>query len=240
MSLVKRLPANVGGRDFIVGDVHGCTEALHALLCQVEFDTTVDRLFSVGDLIDRGPDSGGALTLLDCAWFHSVRGNHEEMLLTVVNEPTARHWDWWVQNGGAWARGADATELRLLADRFDELPLAIVVGEGAERFNVMHAEFFGGDADLDAEDFEPHIAMRMLWGRDIINRKAAPRAGTNLSTTYVGHTPVQSPVLMHSHHYIDTGAGHAIEDARLTLIQHGMGTAGSLRTWRAPASSLKW
>ncbi|WP_042298979.1 metallophosphoesterase [Paraburkholderia kururiensis] len=237
MPQVERLPANVAGRDFIVGDIHGCTEALHELLCRVAFDTRFDRLFSVGDLIDRGPDSGGALTLLDCPWFHAVRGNHEEMLRTVVSDPSARHWEWWVANGGAWARGCDMTELRQVSDRLGELPLAIVVGDGAERFNLMHAEFFGTDAELDEGDFEPYVAMRMLWGRDLVSGKSVPpREG--LSLTYVGHTPVRSPFCAFSRHYIDTGAGHATRDARLTLIQHGVGEAASVRTWTESAPAL--
>lgn len=55
---------NTQGRDFIVGDMHGCRAMIDTLLAHVGFDGSRDRLFSVGDLVDRGPDSEGCLDLL--------------------------------------------------------------------------------------------------------------------------------------------------------------------------------
>lgn len=80
-ALHQRFPTNPSGRDFVVGDLHGCLDLLQAQLERVGFDTGCGRLFSVGDLVDRGPDSMGCLRLLREPWFHAVRGNHEDMLL---------------------------------------------------------------------------------------------------------------------------------------------------------------
>ena len=80
----QHLPANTVGRDFIVGDLHGCLDLLHAELARLQFEPAKDRLFSVGDLADRGPDSMGCLRLLREPWFHAVRGNHEDMLIAYV------------------------------------------------------------------------------------------------------------------------------------------------------------
>jgi serine/threonine protein phosphatase 1 len=41
------------GRDFVLGDLHGTTDLLRLLMEHVAFDPKKDRLFSVGDLIDR-------------------------------------------------------------------------------------------------------------------------------------------------------------------------------------------
>jgi len=65
-------PANKLGRDLVVGDVHGCVDALRYLLNEIGFDGARDRLFSVGDLVDRGSDSLAALDLLDQPWFYPV------------------------------------------------------------------------------------------------------------------------------------------------------------------------
>jgi serine/threonine protein phosphatase 1 len=54
--LIKKLPANTQGTDYVVGDLHGCFKLLERLLADVQFDKANDRLFSVGDLADRGPD----------------------------------------------------------------------------------------------------------------------------------------------------------------------------------------
>ncbi|MGC9207998.1 MULTISPECIES: metallophosphoesterase [Acidithiobacillus] len=78
-------PANLQGRDFIVGDLHGHPDVLYRLMDQVGFDVDTDRLFSVGDLVDRGPNSAAALDLLDAPWFYPVLGNHDAMLLATLN-----------------------------------------------------------------------------------------------------------------------------------------------------------
>lgn len=73
---------NEKGRDFIVGDIHGVYDQLFKLLASVNFDKNIDRLFSVGDLIDRGPKSLEVLALNNEDWFFAILGNHETMLLT--------------------------------------------------------------------------------------------------------------------------------------------------------------
>ena len=61
---VERNPAD-GGTDWVVGDVHGCFETLRQALAAIDFEQGRDRLFSVGDLIDRGPNSIEALEWLE-------------------------------------------------------------------------------------------------------------------------------------------------------------------------------
>ncbi len=46
---------------YAVGDIQGCLEPLQRLLEQVAFDPQHDQLISVGDLINRGPESLGTL-----------------------------------------------------------------------------------------------------------------------------------------------------------------------------------
>lgn len=79
--LVRVLPSNQIGRDFVVGDLHGCFDLLDRLLDHVRFDPACDRLFSVGDLIDRGPDSLRSLGFLGAPWFYAMKGTREHMLL---------------------------------------------------------------------------------------------------------------------------------------------------------------
>lgn len=177
---VRALPGNTRGRDFILGDLHGCTPLLEALLEHVSFDTACDRLFSVGDLVDRGPDTWGALQLLHQPWFHAVQGNHEHMLVDAFSDyrqsgKLASFSDiedsplWY--NGGTWVAGhylpeqhAMQTGFNEMLDRVAALPLILVVGSGKDRFNVFHAELLKPvkfwqwrsspevwlDADLDA------------------------------------------------------------------------------------------
>jgi hypothetical protein len=69
------------GRTVIVGDVHGCSGELEALLEHVGFVTGTDDLVLVGDLVARGPDPPGVLALMQRLGARSVRGNHESKLL---------------------------------------------------------------------------------------------------------------------------------------------------------------
>jgi serine/threonine protein phosphatase 1 len=213
---VQHHATNLAGRDFVVGDLHGCVEALRFLLREVDFDIARDRLFSVGDLVDRGDreQCEQALALLDKPWFYAVLGNHEDALCAVAegHMPRTR----WYGIGGGWAQSVPDAELVHYAQRLRELPLARVVGEGAQRFNVIHAEFFGDDADLDSGQFDPDVRERLLWGRDLVlgSGNPPPRA---LSLTFCGHTPVREVRQIGSQVFIDTGA--FITEGRLTMVE---------------------
>jgi bis(5'-nucleosyl)-tetraphosphatase (symmetrical) len=64
-------------RRIFVGDVQGCREELELLLEEVKFDPARDRLYSVGDAVNRGPDSAGCVRLLKKLGATMVLGNHE-------------------------------------------------------------------------------------------------------------------------------------------------------------------
>jgi hypothetical protein len=67
-------------RTVIVGDLHGCRRELGDLLSYIGFSRG-DRLYSVGDVVVRGPDPHGTVSLLRQKDARAVRGNHEDRLL---------------------------------------------------------------------------------------------------------------------------------------------------------------
>src|SRR5690606_22202975 len=123
MTHIKRFPLNTAGRDFAVGDIHGHFSKLAEALRSVGFDPERDRLFSVGDMVDRGPESERALEWLHQPWFHAVRGNHEDYVCRYQTVDTGN----WVINGGAWFQGLPLATKQELAAAFKALPLVIEV-----------------------------------------------------------------------------------------------------------------
>lgn len=80
---------------YAIGDVHGCSEALDALLEQIADHartTHAGRAFKIillGDYVDRGPDSAGALDraiALEAAGHIVLPGNHEQMMWAVLSQ----------------------------------------------------------------------------------------------------------------------------------------------------------
>ncbi len=89
-------------RVIAIGDIHGCARALKALV-EVISPTPSDILVPIGDVIDRGPNSREVVEMLmdlrtRCR-LEPILGNHEEMLLEVVNKGAAP--EPWFHNGGA-------------------------------------------------------------------------------------------------------------------------------------------
>lgn len=71
---------------YVVGDIQGCFEPFQCLLKKVDFDVSTDRIWCVGDLVNRGPDN-----LATLRWFYEHRdraiivlGNHDLHLMAVA------------------------------------------------------------------------------------------------------------------------------------------------------------
>lgn len=72
---------------YAVGDLQGCLQPLQCLLKEVAFDPAKDRLWLVGDLVNRGPQSLETLRFLYAmrASLTCVLGNHDLHLLAVAH-----------------------------------------------------------------------------------------------------------------------------------------------------------
>jgi len=95
---------------YAIGDIQGCFDELQALLQHLEYDETVDHLWLVGDLVNRGPKSlevlrwaAGQGNRLTC-----VLGNHDLHLLARAA-------------GVGKTRGADTLDAVLAAPDRDAL-----------------------------------------------------------------------------------------------------------------------
>jgi serine/threonine protein phosphatase 1 len=106
-------------RYLAIGDVHGHTQVLDRLL-QMVSPRPDDRIITLGDYVDRGPDARGVLDRLIALHrggsLVPLRGNHDMMMLAAREGPDALHE--WLSCGGraTLASYGDGLEDGSLAD----------------------------------------------------------------------------------------------------------------------------
>lgn len=78
---------------YLVGDIQGCADAFERLLAEIAFSPSRDRLYVLGDLVNRGPASLATLRRLRefGAAATCVLGNHDWHLLAVAAGVRQRH-----------------------------------------------------------------------------------------------------------------------------------------------------
>jgi len=88
-------------RCLAIGDIHGCINSLDALLSAVS-PRADDRIITLGDYVNRGPDSRAVLDRLIDLSKHfaliSLMGNHEQMMLEARDD--AEKLAEFLRNGG--------------------------------------------------------------------------------------------------------------------------------------------
>lgn len=236
----KRYAKNAFGRDFVIGDVHGCFDQVVEGMRKVGFDMRRDRLFSVGDTIDRGPGSERSRAFLECDFVHAIRGNHEDMFLDIYRDGAPSQGDLRamlstrtaVGNGMAW--WLDMTEEWQAAaiERFASLPIAMEVETARGTVGLVHAEVPRGMdwavfvSKVEAGD--PKTIKSALWGRSRIGTDSDGVAG--VGRIYCGHTPINAPLQAGNVYYLDTGAVFGVLNGmdggrgRLTMAELDVGT----------------
>jgi serine/threonine protein phosphatase 1 len=89
---------------YAIGDIHGGSQTFQALIEQIS-PKSDDRIYLLGDYIDRGPDSKGVLDIIISMqeagydlW--PLRGNHEDMLIRNLSQDHDLFSCQWVKNWG--------------------------------------------------------------------------------------------------------------------------------------------
>jgi bis(5'-nucleosyl)-tetraphosphatase (symmetrical) len=96
---------------WVVGDIHGCAGKLEELLGAIRFDPGRDELWSIGDLVNKGPGSLAVLRLWAGAGARGVLGNQDAYALRV--------------HAGRRKRRPDTLDDLLAASDTDELLAAV-------------------------------------------------------------------------------------------------------------------
>lgn len=172
-----------------------------------------DRLFSLGDLIDRGDESGQALEWLAKSWFFAIQGNHERMLINACESRSECLLFEWMMWGGSWAEDFDFDVLEPLYRAFSQLPLAIELALPNGRcVGLVHAELPDVCdwneikqllARVEPDQIEASLATSdMFWTKvqPYLPAHEIPRVRpvTNIDRVFHGHTIMetveQSPI----------------------------------------------
>ncbi len=220
MAVIERYARNTRGRDYVVGDIHGMYSLLDGALSDLNFNPRKDRLFSVGDLVDRGTDSRRALEFVRRPWFHAVRGNHDQFVIDAKPDE-----NWIEVNGGQWWLSTHPATRKALSRHFAQLPYVIEIETLAGTVGLVHADVPEG---MDWPTFVEQVAtdhvcqQTALWGRSRYTQQDASGVD-GIWRIFCGHSITHDwqPASLGNVWFIDTGAWCQTvgdSEARLTVM----------------------
>lgn len=169
-----------------IGDIHGCSTALKALL-EAIVPTSEDTIISLGDVVDRGDDSKSAIEMLmglrEQCNFVLIQGNHEDMMLEVVRKTQTPQE--WLKHGGvstldSYGFAGDLSVIPKEHIRF--LESGILFHETEEHFFV-HGNY-DANKPLDRQDEETLKWISLI--------ESTPGQHMSGKKAIVGHTPDKS------------------------------------------------
>lgn len=185
MSILWNIGQNPSGKDYVVGDVHGHLRQLQEQLSELAFDPECDRLFCLGDIVDRGPDSAAMIDLIDQQVYFSILGNHEAMMIAGFEDPdsAALH----AANGGEWFYELPQSEQQKLVEKVRQWPWAMEITIPQGKAGLIHADVPNSDWHTviqllqeisaswasGAPLSDPQIsaaAQPLLWNRSLIRQ----------------------------------------------------------------------
>lgn len=206
------MPARV----IAIGDIHGCSTALAALLAAVDPKPN-DTIVLLGDYVDRGPDSKGVLdqiiALASRCRLVPLLGNHEEMLLN--SRDNEENLNFWLDCGG------DATiESYGCGRQLDLIPLEhIRFLERCLSFYETETHFF---VHANYEPDRPLIVQDEYTSLWLSLRNVVPLEHDSGKVAILGHTPQPDGEVLDMGHLkcIDTGC---VYGGWLTALDVGSG-----------------
>lgn len=192
-------------RTLAIGDIHGCIQALDTLIEQVN-PQAHDLVVTLGDYVDRGPDSKAVLdrmvALGERCRHVALKGNHEVMMLGACED--SEQFAEWLQCGGRQTLGAYRAneDWRTFADTVPESHWQFIRGECAPYHETSTHFFVHANAapDLPLADQPDYL----LYWESL--EAAMWRPHESCKTMICGHTPQRSgrPLVLDGAICIDT------------------------------------
>ncbi len=169
-------------RTIAIGDIHGCRAALDALLEALQ-PRPEDCIVTLGDYINRGPDSRGVIERLiqlkDRCRLVPLLGNHEEMLLEARAGSYPLHYFLGVGGDATLSSYGSGQDLDLIPDEHYEFFRTCLNYYETDTHIFVHASYF------------PDIPMAEQDGRTLrweSIRGMPPGIHDSRKIVIVGHT----------------------------------------------------
>ena len=172
-------------RILTIGDIHGCRTALETLLEAVDVEED-DTLITLGDYVDRGPDSRGVIDCLlrlqtSCETVY-LRGNHEVGMLAAATEADfASQWLSPVWGGGKTMASYGTADFAEIPKEHWQFLKATKLYHETDRHIFVHASL---EAERVLEEQKEEVLLWERFGR--------PRAHHSGKVRICGHTAQMS------------------------------------------------
>ncbi len=182
-------------RTIAIGDIHGCAQALAALLDKVG-PTSDDRVVFLGDYIDRGPDTRGVLDrvleLRRLCEVVALLGNHETMLIESLQKGNPLSF-WLAQCGGSATLSSYGGSLRNIPpDHVDFFSSCRRFFETSSHLFV-HANY-NAHQPLEEQSDEVLLWQHLSW--------SVPTPHRSGKQVIVGHTPQRTGKILNLGHLL--------------------------------------
>lgn len=214
MVYLKRYSRNTRGRDIAVGDIHGHFTILMRELKRIGFDASKDRLFPVGDLGDRGPESYLAGEWLRQDWFCPVMGNHDSYIARYRTESTGK----WMKTTGLWFAELHWEEQDILHDLYVEIPHMVEVETANGTVGIVHGSFSYADWNDTVGKLKSRIVRNhVMYSRERIKHgDTTPVKG--IHAVICGHEPVKEVTVLGNVYHIETSGHRPDTGGKFTLL----------------------
>jgi serine/threonine protein phosphatase 1 len=188
-------------RSLAIGDIHGCSRALEALIGAIG-PRPEDVIVTLGDYVNRGPDSRGVLDrLIDlerrCTLI-SILGNHEQQLLAAIDgEPSAVFN--WLDMGGVTTLASYGAQRVTEADLAQIPAVHIAFLRRCRDFYETESHIFVHAQYLPDLPMDEQSPLFLRWES---LRESTPGPHDSGKKVIVGHTPQKSGEILDLGHLV--------------------------------------
>lgn len=143
-------------RTLYIGDVHGCADELEKILDAFGFVHGSDTLYQTGDIINKGPDMMRAMKIVKDCGILTVRGNHEEHLIRMMESPE----ETWTEKQRKRFKALSLEEWTEIRDTVKQWPL----WRETPHALLVHAGLEPGKKRI--EDMSPEVLLSIRYWND--------------------------------------------------------------------------